>query len=274
MCSQLSCGILHSDRIWHVTFGVFYLRTKQTCTGRVVGCSCWNNPRPRQFECRGFASMAFFAMSCCGHLLNSRSLENPSPHDFTAYHGVTTFKYIYIRVFNIRTGILDYLREGFPWLAWPLEDIGFMEDLWKVYGGFNGRNGKIYGGFMQDLWRMYEGCMEHVWRIYGGCMENFWRIYGWCMEDLWRIYGWFWDDLCLEDLCLEDSWKIYGGVMDDFGGCMEDLWRMYGGFTEDLLNMFGWFMKDLWKDLWRIKIWFMKDSLQIFKGFMEDLWRK
>ena len=95
MCSQLSCGILHSDRIWHVTFGVFYLRTKQTCTGRVVGCSCWNNPRPRQFECRGFASMAFFAMSCCGHLLNSRSLENPSPHDFTAYHGVTTFKYIY-----------------------------------------------------------------------------------------------------------------------------------------------------------------------------------
>ena len=38
---------------------------------------------------------------------------------------VTTFK-IY-GFLNIRTGILDYLRERFQWLAWPLDDIGFME---------------------------------------------------------------------------------------------------------------------------------------------------
>ena len=34
----------------------------------------------------------------------------------------------------MRTGILDYLREGFPWLAWSLEDIGFIEALWRIYG--------------------------------------------------------------------------------------------------------------------------------------------
>ena len=47
---------------------------------------------------------------------------------------VTTYKYS--GVSNIRTGILDYPRESFPWLTWPLEIIGFIEALWKIYGGF------------------------------------------------------------------------------------------------------------------------------------------
>ena len=46
--SQLSCGTLHFESIWHVPLACFYLRTpKEKRTGRVVDRSCWNNPRPR-----------------------------------------------------------------------------------------------------------------------------------------------------------------------------------------------------------------------------------
>ena len=54
---------------------------------------------------------------------------------------------------------------------------GFMDDEWK-----------IYGGFMKDLWRIsgiYGGFMED----YGGSMQDLWMIYGGFMEDLWVIYG-------------------------------------------------------------------------------------
>ena len=67
--------------------------------------SCGTLHRFSGAYCRGFASVAFFALSCsCGHLLNSRILETPDPpttrfnvavsltqffvypNDFTAYH--------------------------------------------------------------------------------------------------------------------------------------------------------------------------------------------
>ena len=70
---------------------------------------------------------------------------------------VTTFKYTDFQNIRIRTGILDYPRESFPWLAWPLEIIGFIEALWRIYGGF-----MRYGRFMADLWRIYKGFMDDL----------------------------------------------------------------------------------------------------------------
>ena len=43
---------------------------------------------------------------------------------FVIKHTVTTLKYT----------DFDYTEESFPWLAWPLEDLGFMEALWNIYG--------------------------------------------------------------------------------------------------------------------------------------------
>ena len=57
-------------------------------------------------------------------------------------------------MFILRTGIIDYLREDFPWLAWPLEDSvygGFIEDFWRIDGGFMDDLRMIYGRFMEDL---------------------------------------------------------------------------------------------------------------------------
>ena len=73
---------------------------------------------------------------------------------------------------TVRTGILDYLRECFPWLAWPLEDAGFMEALWRIYGGCMEDLRRIYGGFMDDLWRIYGGIIDCFWMIYGRFMEG------------------------------------------------------------------------------------------------------
>jgi hypothetical protein len=73
---------------------------------------------------------------------------------------------------TVRTGILDYLRECFPWLAWPLEDVGFMEALWRIYGGCMEDLRRIYGGFMDDLWRIYGGIIDCFWMIYGRFMEG------------------------------------------------------------------------------------------------------
>ena len=112
--NQLSCGTLHFESIWHVSFGMFLPSDPKRKTH-------WPRGGPQLLEqskatvtwmsrfsgayCRGFASVAFFAMSCsCGHLLNSRILETPDPpttrfnvavsltpffvypNDFTAYH--------------------------------------------------------------------------------------------------------------------------------------------------------------------------------------------
>ena len=134
--------------------------------------------------------------------------------------------YIWIYGFlNIRTGILDYLREGSPWPAQPLKHAdskytnmyfrlppgkfsvarlapwryrffrSFMEDLWMMNGGFMedlriyGELWKLYGNFMEDLWKIYGGFMEVIWRVYEGFMEDLWRIYEGFMEVIWRIYG-------------------------------------------------------------------------------------
>ena len=67
---------------------------------------------------------------------------------FVIKHTVTTLKYT----------DFDYTEESFPWLAWPLEDLGFMEALWN-----------IYGWWMEDLWRIYGGNR----RIYRGFMDDF-----------------------------------------------------------------------------------------------------
>ena len=85
--SQLSCGTLRFESIWHVSFGMFLPSDPKRKTH-------WPRGGPQLLEqskatltwmsrfsgayCRGFASVAFFAMSCsCGHLLNSRILETP-----------------------------------------------------------------------------------------------------------------------------------------------------------------------------------------------------
>ena len=128
--SQLSCGTLHFESIWHVSFGMFLPSDPKRKTH-------WPRGGPQLLEqskatvtwmsrfsgayCRGFASVAFFAMSCsCGHLLNSRILETPDPpttrftvafsltpffvypNDFTAYHCLL----------NSKGNILDHIKNA------------------------------------------------------------------------------------------------------------------------------------------------------------------
>ena len=110
-CSQLSCGTLHFESIWHVSFGMFLPSDPKRKTH-------WPRGGPQLLEqskatvtwmsrfsgayCRGFASVAFFAMSCsCGHLLNSRILETPDPPTtrFNVAFGLTPF-FVYPQWFH------------------------------------------------------------------------------------------------------------------------------------------------------------------------------
>ena len=37
------------------------------------------------------------------------------------------------------------------------------------------------------------GFVDDLWMIYGWFMDDLWMIYGWFMDELWMIYGWFMD---------------------------------------------------------------------------------
>ena len=90
--------------------------------------------------------------------------------------------------FNIRTGILDYLREGFPWPARPLKhtDSKYTNSSGKV---FRGSPPLANIDVMEVLWSIYDRFMEDSWKIYGGFMEDLWWIYGGFMVGLCWIYG-------------------------------------------------------------------------------------
>ena len=85
-CSQLSCGTLHFDMIWHISFGMFLpsdpkkkpLAAWWAAAAGTTKATAISMSRFSGAYCRGFASVVFFAMSCsCGHLVNSRILANP-----------------------------------------------------------------------------------------------------------------------------------------------------------------------------------------------------
>ena len=117
------------------------------------------------------------------------------PKFLTVYKHFWAHRHIFQCIFQSFYICILYIQwlHIIPWLAWPLENIGVIEALWRIYGGFMRELWRIYGGFMEDLWLIYGGCMVDLWRIYGGFMEDLWKIYGGFVKDLWRIYGGFMD---------------------------------------------------------------------------------